>query len=306
MFQVASHPTSFTQPRHHREPSHQQPHPQQALQLPRQLDRPAYVEIPREVIAAVAPELANVPAEYIRRGLGPKANEYVSPSLCYSSKLIPSSCRMKAGIQMLAPSHLPKCLPRNRLPESLNVPVLGAGGTLPTHILAVSSSKTPGDQALIFAVHGVVVASHCATMRLPPSFPPSPSGVLKLPVLHISPPSAHAFVVIYDWMYNHRVDAVLRALCPVPEAFLGKLRKEGHSAVVQTSESRSVVWQLASFVCEQEDGDVGRIMRHVGHVKDLWQDVIALGIHVPELWDTMDLTWKVLLGALNLATGKAQ
>ncbi|EEB98437.1 hypothetical protein MPER_02052 [Moniliophthora perniciosa FA553] len=35
--------------------------------------------------------------------------------------------------------------------------------------------------------------------------------------------------------------------------------------------------------------------------RDVWQDMVALGLHDPELWDTIDLAWEVILGALNLA-----
>ena len=74
MFQVASHPAPFsTQPHHH----HSRPIPTPTVQLPRTLARPSFVEVSREAIMAVAPELANVPAEYIRRGLRPKAHQYV-------------------------------------------------------------------------------------------------------------------------------------------------------------------------------------------------------------------------------------
>ncbi|KAF8920016.1 hypothetical protein CPB85DRAFT_1429482 [Mucidula mucida] len=285
MFQVASHPASFNQgTRNHHYPTQAQA-PATSLQLPRQLDRPPVSDIPREVIAAANPELANVPAEYIRRGLGPKAPD------------------MLAGIQALSPSHLPKCLPKSRLPDALAIPFLpGASiSQLPTHILAVTSSKSHSDQALIFAVHGVVVASHCAQMRLPPSFPPTSSAV-RLPVLHINPPSADAFKILLEYMYNHRLDHVLRVLAPLPPAFLQKL---SHNAVVHAFQSRSTVYQLASHVYAHENGDLQSIMRHVSHVKDLWQDMIALGIHLPDLWDTIDLAWKILLGALNLATGNS-
>jgi len=29
--------------------------------------------------------------------------------------------------------------------------------------------------------------------------------------------------------------------------------------------------------------------------------MVALGLHDPELWDTVDLAWEIVLGALNLA-----
>ena len=74
MFQVAS-------PVHHF-PLHGHGHHSMSaiapsVQLPRTLSRPQFSEVSRESISAVAPELANVPPEYIRRGLRAKASQYV-------------------------------------------------------------------------------------------------------------------------------------------------------------------------------------------------------------------------------------
>jgi hypothetical protein len=77
MLQVASHPTSFAA--HHHAHHHARPIPTPAaVQLPRTLARPPFLEVSREAIMAVAPELVNVPAEYIRRGLRPRAYQYVT------------------------------------------------------------------------------------------------------------------------------------------------------------------------------------------------------------------------------------
>ena len=75
MFQVASHPHAFPLHAH----GHHQPMPMStpSVQLPRTLSRPQFAEVSRESVVAVAPELANVPAEYIRRGLRAKAPQYV-------------------------------------------------------------------------------------------------------------------------------------------------------------------------------------------------------------------------------------
>jgi len=75
MFQVASpiHPFSLHAHPHHMLQSTISP---PSVQLPRTLSRPQYSEVSRESITAVAPELANVPAEYIRRGLRARAPQY--------------------------------------------------------------------------------------------------------------------------------------------------------------------------------------------------------------------------------------
>lgn len=70
MFQVASHPTSFSLPMD-RAAMSAPPN----LQLPRNLARPAFAEVQRSAIAAIAPELGNVPMEYIRNHLASQAPE---------------------------------------------------------------------------------------------------------------------------------------------------------------------------------------------------------------------------------------
>ena len=72
MFQVASHPTSFSLPMDRAT----MPAPP-SLQLPRNLARPAFTEVDRNAITAIAPELANVPFEYIRNHLAGQAPECV-------------------------------------------------------------------------------------------------------------------------------------------------------------------------------------------------------------------------------------
>ena len=92
MFQVATHPGPFSGRSHHAVWEHDDLSPVTSpsrsnfssadVQLPRTLQRPSYSEISRDQIAAVSPELVDVPAEYIRRGLRAKAPQYVSAH-CY-------------------------------------------------------------------------------------------------------------------------------------------------------------------------------------------------------------------------------
>jgi hypothetical protein len=85
MFQVASHPVNFSG--HHAVWEHDDLSPVTSptrssfssadVQLPRTLQRPSYSEVTRDQIAAVAPELVDVPAEYIRRSMCAKTAQYV-------------------------------------------------------------------------------------------------------------------------------------------------------------------------------------------------------------------------------------
>jgi hypothetical protein len=58
---------------------------------------------------------------------------------------------------------------------------------------------------------------------------------------------------------------------------------------------------LASHLCASAGGNLSALMSHAGHVKELWQDMVARGMYDASLWDALDLAWEVVLGALNLA-----
>ncbi|KAJ7825827.1 hypothetical protein B0H14DRAFT_3110722 [Mycena olivaceomarginata] len=248
MFQVASHPAAFPPPREARPPRPPPP----ALQLPRTLARPPFTDISRDALAAAAPELTAVPAEFIRHGLRAKGPH------------------MQAGIAALAPSHLP---------------------TYPTHALAIGlpvskSSPSPADAPqAVFPVHAVVLAAHCAKLpRLPPASPPSSrSSSITLPVLPLALPSPQAFAILHAYMYTHRIDAALGALLPP-----------------SPPRPPSTRHALSAHLLAAAGTSLSALMAHAGHVKELWQDMVALGVYDPALWAAVDLAWEVVLGAMNL------
>lgn len=73
MFQVASHPVSFENTSHRSSHSRYEPAPSHKISLPRNLSRPQFTEVSSHALAAASPELASVPAEYVRRGLQAKS-----------------------------------------------------------------------------------------------------------------------------------------------------------------------------------------------------------------------------------------
>jgi hypothetical protein len=297
MLQVPAHPTTFSR-RHHLAPLPPRSS-SPSVQLPRRLDRPRFAEVSRDAILAAAPELADVPAEYIRRGLLSDANKYVYKFSQICHRLTPT--RMLAGISSLAPSHLPSSLPKSHLPPSLTIPLRTSATqpSYPTHVLSVSSSKSHSDQSLVFPVHALVLASHCALLpRLPPSQQQPHSPTLHLPVLPLSLPSPAAFSILHSYMYNHRLEAVFKALFPVPSGFLQVL---SHQTVRSALGSGTTLHQLSAYLCSSASSNLRTLTSHAAHVKDLWQTMAALGLYDPELWDTIDLAWEIVLGALNLA-----
>ncbi|KAF8134174.1 hypothetical protein K438DRAFT_1539197, partial [Mycena galopus ATCC 62051] len=264
-------------------------------QLPRILSRPTFTDISRDAIAAAAPELASVPVEFIRRGLGAKMPE------------------MQAGIAALVPSHLPSSIPRSRLRQALTVPLCGplhsTPGPLsyPTHALAIAPSSSSGEHDAphaIFPVHAVVLAVHCAKIPcLPPSSrAPSISAAVTLPVFRLALPSPQAFSILHAFMYTRRLDTALGTLLPMPPAFLESLS----ASTLQTSESVVAAALANPAVCHTLAAHLyslsgSNLIVHAVHVKELWQDMVALGMYDVALWSALDLAWEVVLGAMILA-----
>lgn len=72
MFQVASRPAPhFSNMDTYAHSASLQP----SLQLPRTLARPAFNEVSRASVTAIAPELSDVPIEYIRKHLAGQSRE---------------------------------------------------------------------------------------------------------------------------------------------------------------------------------------------------------------------------------------
>lgn len=210
-------------------------------------------------------------------------------------------CRMLAGISCISSSHLPSSIPKSNVPQSMSIPVRASSShpSYPTHILAVSSSKPSGNEhVFMFPVHSIVIAAQCSALpRLPPSSGGS-SGLLHLPVLPLALPSPAAFKVLHGYLYNHSLDGILKSLFPLPAGFVHGL---SHHTVQSTLASGSTLHQLSTYLCSSAGSSLQALTIHAAHVKELWQDMVALGLHDPELWDTVDLAWEIILGALNLA-----
>ncbi|KAJ7629419.1 hypothetical protein DFH06DRAFT_719742 [Mycena polygramma] len=253
------------------------------FQLPRSLVRPSFTEVSRDALLAASPDLGNVSVEFIRKNL------------------LATAPQMLAGTSALSPSHLPSALPKTTLPPYITVPLFPSRDhiqpTYPTHALAISG---PDDMHLIFPIHALVLAAHCSKLpRLPPPAPrPRASGSIHLPVLPLALPSAPAFSILHAFMYSKRLDAVLTALFPIPPHFLRALT---HKTVRAALQSGPDLHHLSAHLCAASAANVQVLMTHTAHVKELWQDMVALGIDDVALWDTVELAYEIVLGALNLA-----
>ncbi|KAF8123069.1 hypothetical protein K438DRAFT_1895540 [Mycena galopus ATCC 62051] len=239
----------------------------QNLQLPRTLVRPRLTEVSRDALHAASPDLGNVSVEYIRKNL------------------LAAAPQMLAGTAALSSSHLPTALPKSSLPPYITVPLHPPRSSVqpcyPTHALAISNGRPsgPDDVYLIFPVHALVLTAHCS--KLQPFPPPAPcaSASVHLP----------------------RLDAILTALFPVPPQFLRAL---SHRTVRATLQSGADLHHLSAHLCAASTANVQTLMTHIAHVKELWQTMVALGIDDAALWDTVELAYEIVLGALNLASMK--
>ncbi|KAJ7334780.1 hypothetical protein DFH08DRAFT_879371 [Mycena albidolilacea] len=254
----------------------------QNLQLPRTLVRPALNGVSRDALLAASPDLGNASVEFIRKNL------------------LANAPQMLAGISALSPSHLPRALRRLNVPPYLTVPLQPPRSSIqpsyPTHVLAISTG--PDDVHLTFPVHALILTAYCS--KLPPLPPRAPraSTSVHLPVLLLALPSAPAFAILHAFMYSKRLDAVLTALFPIPPPFLRALTYKSVCATLQCGPD---LHNLSAHLCAVSGGEVSVLMTHTAHVKELWQDMVALGIDDPALWDTVELAYEIVLGALNLA-----
>lgn len=287
MFQVASHPSTFAAHGHGHQHSHHSSHHSSAhgshgVSLPRTLQRPQFYDIPARNIAAVAPDLAGVPLEYVRRGIYPRAREMIG------------------GISTL---NVPSTMPANHLPKHLNVGCRASPSvSYPTHLLAVCASKASGDvHAKLVPTHALVLAAHCALVEPLDDAQPQPGGnALPLRVVRMSVPSPAAFPILHAYMYNHRTESVVQALFPAfPAAAVRAFAT--HQGVLSALGSGQAKHNLAVQLLQAEGGNLGRLTADAAHVKEAWQDMVSLGMYDAQLWDTIDLCWEVVLAALNLA-----
>ncbi|KAF8870942.1 hypothetical protein CPB85DRAFT_1226186 [Mucidula mucida] len=254
------------------------------LQLPRQLDRPAFEpERTRQAIISADPDLEDVPLPFIRHSLRDKLHEMV------------------IGRNSLSPSHVPTHYPVHLIPRALTVPLLKSSATasFPTHALAICAKDDPGQPALIFPIHCLVFSAHCS-LTLPSCYEPNESAI-HLPIQRLELPSPRAFSILYEYMYTQRLDGVLKKLIPLPPDFLSEL---SHTVVIEARGSKSTIFRLGMHLYACESGSVAMIMTHASHVKDLWHDMVALRMYLFDLWDTLDLAWDIVLCALHLASGR--
>jgi hypothetical protein len=138
---------------------------------------------------------------------------------------------------------------------------------------------------------------------MPFSNPQLHENTVTIPILPLAVPSPAAFPTLHQFLYTHNISTLLATLLPsLPSAFLSTISS---SVIHSTLASGPKLHQLSAHcLAHSQQGYATQIlMGHTQHITALWRNAIALGVHDKDLWDTMDLAWEVVLGALNLAAG---
>ncbi len=210
---------------------------------------------------------------------------------------------MLAGISCMSSSHMPTTMTKAHVPQVMRVPARAsssAHATYPTHVLAVTSSKGSGNEHASFS-QCTTSSSRLNALRFPVSRPPlahrrarstSPVVPLALPPLQQhSKCSTDIYTRTASKPCSHRSSPSLWV----------------HAGAVALHRAVDARVRLAAPPAQHVSvlgigpGGLTALTGHAAHVKELWQDMVALGLHDPELWDTLDLAWEITLGALNIA-----
>ncbi|KAJ6591194.1 hypothetical protein DFH09DRAFT_196124 [Mycena vulgaris] len=256
-------------------------------QLPRELPRPAFQDISTETLVAFEPELLAEDQEL-------PAIEYI---MDFMTSIGPGLLRVAAGV-VADP-------PKDGLPREIAI-TLNDPSTYPppTHMLAIHTSP-PKDgpsngpsnvprAVTLVPVHSAVLALYCARLPAFPEKNPSPAYIsddrtqLMVPVQPFCIPAPATWPKLASFLYTKRADILLKSLlpCPPPPAL------ENDRTLVPGFATR-----LATTYTSQA------LLLHVNTVHGLWKNVVALGVFVDELWDTIDLAWEVLLTAMAISAG---
>ncbi|KAF9231723.1 hypothetical protein BU15DRAFT_55821, partial [Melanogaster broomeanus] len=221
--------------------------------LLRYLSRPAFREISKETITAVAPELADTDFNYIRDGL---------------QCLGPEMLQVLAGVQAEPIS--------NVLPKELSVVVNDLSSDMPTHMLAVYSRQVSAAmkrRVTLFPIHNIILASHCANLpSLPTSnvAPPESAGsYIPVPVVPLCIPASEVFPQLSTFLYTKRIDHLLASLlpCPAPQPLYR-----------DDPISESVLSLLQQFANKLATTYAQALLAHAIAVNGLWRNACALGI----------------------------
>ncbi|KAJ2919227.1 hypothetical protein MD484_g1257, partial [Candolleomyces efflorescens] len=248
------------------------------IKIPIALHRPEYTEVSKAALAAVDPSWEHIAPEYIREKL-----ETLSLSMVDNFYSAPMN------------------LPKDALPESVEVLLKNPQGIPPSHLLAVCSATVPpgatSRKMTIYPIHNALLAAHCS--RLPPyvhgKAKPTRSAdglSINLPVRPLALPAPEAFVPLMTYLYTKNTLHLLEHIFRERLHQFSELNQKEMINHLGTRFGRENTYQ--------------GLMQRVISISGLWHNACALGIFDDGLWDTLDLAWDILMEAFNVAAGQPQ
>ncbi|KLO07826.1 hypothetical protein SCHPADRAFT_836077 [Schizopora paradoxa] len=267
-------------------------HGQQAaarfVSLPIRLARPVAKEVSRDALAAVSPELADTPAQFVREAL----------ELLGTRMLAVLASTATSPVDATNSSSLP-----TTISVTTTLPVSESSDLLPTHMLAVhSSASTPvagpskPRKVTLFPAHATVLAANCVNL------PPLPRSTetttdarespiqglgkevdASLPLVPLALPSPETFAQLSTFLYTRRADQLLASLMPAAPSSSSK-----------SSDS------LDSYATQLSSLPRPTLLAHALRVHGLWKNACALGVHDAKLWSVIDSAWTTLVRAMGM------
>jgi len=273
MFQVASHavnvpfgPVSTPMAQQFSSPS--------PVSLPRTLTRPQFRDPSRGAIAAIEPELANVPIDYIRRGL-----RDMGDTMC-------------SAVNNIMPM-LPRSVPASHR-INLNMPPASQNNRLPTHVLALSASKSSTDTPLLYPTHALLMAVYCTSL---PTLPPNAPNSTSIPILPLTVSSPTLFPLLQNFLLTKRHDMLLSSLFQIAPSTLSCLANVAPNVRSST---------LAHILIQHTKSSMPHLLSYTTQLTAFWKLICALGVFDDDTWETLDLAWEASLGAMNLAVSREE
>ncbi|KAJ7905119.1 hypothetical protein B0H13DRAFT_1716785 [Mycena leptocephala] len=169
--------------------------PTTKVSLPRTLPRPVLGEVEMAPLVNAYPELAGIPAEYLR------------------DHLPLSTPKMRAALQAVETS-----VSKSSLPTELEILMNDiVAAACPTHVFAVYSDAPLGfgqkRHVSLFPVHDLVMGAHCVNLpALPTSRPSTTSSRTTIPVVPLCVPSPQTFPLLHAYLYTQQPATLLASL----------------------------------------------------------------------------------------------
>ena len=262
--------------------------------LPLTLPRPAHLQ-PVDVEALdCGHSLQGIPRGYIADRLRAIGSELLQAS---------------ATARLVVPSSSPS------LPDVVRVECDGEDALpYPTHVLAIHGSDDD-TRTLVLPAHGLIYAFACTALphlALLPSpasewddgapvaststSSPSSSS-LTLPVVHLQVPSITAFPLLHAYLTTQSSSHLLTRLLPTlgPSHHHDLLSIRPPSPPPTLAHPTHLAHHLARTI------PITSLHHHLRLVHGVWGNAVALGVADPTLWQAMDCSWAVLVGALAMA-----